>query len=87
MDLTTRYLGLALANPFMPGASPLADDLGMLLRLEDAGAAAIVLPSLFEEDIVAREAIHGARGFSLPRRRRADATRPFRCHRKLGGAQ
>ena len=53
MDLTTRYLGLALAHPFMSGASPLADDLDMVLRLEDAGAAAIVLPSLFEEDIVA----------------------------------
>ena len=52
MDLTTRYLGLALAHPFMAGASPLADDLDMVLRLEDAGAAAIVLPSLFEEDIV-----------------------------------
>ena len=52
MDLTTRYLGLALAHPFMPGASPLANDLDMVLRLEDAGAAAIVMPSLFEEDIV-----------------------------------
>ena len=52
MDLTTRYLGLVLAHPFMPGASPLANDLDMVLRLEDAGAAAIVMPSLFEEDIV-----------------------------------
>lgn len=57
MDLTTRYLGLTFPHPFMSGASPLADDLDMVLRLEDAGAAAIVLPSLFEEDIVAR---HGA---------------------------
>lgn len=52
MDLTTRYLGLTLAHPFMSGASPLAGDLDMVLRLEDAGAAAIVLPSLFEEDVV-----------------------------------
>jgi dihydroorotate dehydrogenase (fumarate) len=52
MDLTTRYLGLKLANPFMPGASPLVDDLDMVLRLEDAGAAAIVMHSLFEEQIV-----------------------------------
>jgi dihydroorotate dehydrogenase (fumarate) len=55
MDLTTRYLGLTLAHPFMSGASPLADDLDMVVRLEDAGAAAIVLPSLFEEDIIAHD--------------------------------
>jgi dihydroorotate dehydrogenase (fumarate) len=51
MDLSTRYLGLTLAHPFMPGASPLDDDLDMVLRLEDAGAAAIVMHSLFEEDV------------------------------------
>ena len=51
MDLSTRYLGLSLAHPFMPGASPLDDDLDMVMRLEDAGAAAIVMHSLFEEDI------------------------------------
>jgi dihydroorotate dehydrogenase (fumarate) len=51
MDLRTRYLGLELAHPFMPGASPLDDDLDMVLRLEDAGASAIVMHSLFEEDI------------------------------------
>jgi dihydroorotate dehydrogenase (fumarate) len=51
MDLTTRYLGLDLAHPFMPGASPL-DDLDVALRLEDAGASAIVMHSLFEEEIV-----------------------------------
>jgi dihydroorotate dehydrogenase (fumarate) len=50
MDLTTRYLGLDLAHPFMPGASPL-DDPDMVLRLEDAGASAIVMHSLFEEEI------------------------------------
>jgi dihydroorotate dehydrogenase (fumarate) len=52
MDLTTRYLGLDLANPFIPGASPLANDLDVVMRLEDAGAPAIVMPSLFEEDVV-----------------------------------
>lgn len=51
MDLTTRYLGLTLSHPFIPGASPLADDLDGVRRLEDAGAAAIVLRSLFEEQI------------------------------------
>jgi dihydroorotate dehydrogenase (fumarate) len=53
-DLSTRYLGLDLAHPFVPGASPLADDLGMVLRLQDAGAPAIVMSSLFEEDVVRR---------------------------------
>jgi dihydroorotate dehydrogenase (fumarate) len=52
MDLATRYLGLDLAHPFMPGASPLTDDLDVVLRLEDAGAAAIVMHSLFEEEVV-----------------------------------
>jgi dihydroorotate dehydrogenase (fumarate) len=52
MDLTTRYLGLTLAHPFMPGASPLSDDLDTVLRLEDAGAAAIVMRSLFKEQIL-----------------------------------
>jgi dihydroorotate dehydrogenase (fumarate) len=52
MDLRTTYLGLKLPHPFMPGASPLVDDLDMVKRLEDAGAAAIVMHSLFEEQIV-----------------------------------
>ncbi len=49
--LSTRYLGLALPHPFIPGASPMVDDLDMVRRLEDAGAAAIVMHSLFEEQI------------------------------------
>jgi dihydroorotate dehydrogenase (fumarate) len=52
MDLTTTYLGLTLAHPLVPGASPLADDLDSVRRLEDAGAPAIVLRSLFQEQIV-----------------------------------
>jgi dihydroorotate dehydrogenase (fumarate) len=51
MDLSTNYLGLRLAHPLVPGASPLADDLDVVRQLEDAGAAAIVLRSLFEEQI------------------------------------
>lgn len=51
MDLTTEYLGLKLRNPLLPGASPLVDDLDSVRRLEDAGAAAIVMHSLFEEQI------------------------------------
>ncbi len=51
MNLATNYLGLALKHPLMPGASPMANDLDLVRRLEDAGAAAIVMPSLFEEQI------------------------------------
>ncbi|TMA71327.1 MAG: dihydroorotate dehydrogenase-like protein [Deltaproteobacteria bacterium] len=51
MDLTTEYLGLKLDSPLMPGASPLADSLDMVRRLEDAGASAIVMRSIFEEQI------------------------------------
>ena len=55
MDLTTVYLGMALPHPLMPGASPLVDDLDTVRRLEDAGAAAIVMHSLFQEQIVQDE--------------------------------
>jgi dihydroorotate dehydrogenase (fumarate) len=51
MDLTTEYLGLKLESPLMPGASPLADNLDLVRQLEDAGASAIVMHSLFEEQI------------------------------------
>jgi len=51
MDLSTTYLGLRLPHPLMPGASPLVDDLDQVKRLEDAGAAAIVMHSLHEEQI------------------------------------
>ncbi len=51
MDLTTRYLGLTLSNPLVLGASPLVDDLEAVRRAEDFGAAAIVMHSLFEEQI------------------------------------
>jgi dihydroorotate dehydrogenase (fumarate) len=51
MDLSTTYLGFTLPHPLMPGASPLVDDLDTVRQLEDAGAAAIVMHSLFEEQI------------------------------------
>jgi dihydroorotate dehydrogenase (fumarate) len=51
IDLTTKYLGLKLKNPLVVSASPLSEDLGNLRRMEDSGAAAIVMPSLFEEQI------------------------------------
>ncbi|MEX2490598.1 MAG: dihydroorotate dehydrogenase-like protein [Nitrospirales bacterium] len=56
MDLSTTYLGLSLPHPLMPGASPLVDDLDMVKRLEDGGAAAIVMHSLFEEQIIGERA-------------------------------
>ena len=51
MLLATNYLGLALKNPLVASASPLNSELGNLRRLEDAGAAAVVLPSLFQEQV------------------------------------
>ena len=51
MDLSTDYLGLKLAHPLVAGAGPLAGTLDGIKRLEDAGAAAVVLGSLFEEQI------------------------------------
>ncbi|MGZ3449201.1 MAG: dihydroorotate dehydrogenase-like protein [Polyangiales bacterium] len=53
MELTTTYMGLALRNPLIASASPLNRDLGNLRALEDHGAGAIVLPSIFEEEILA----------------------------------
>jgi dihydroorotate dehydrogenase (fumarate) len=51
MDLSTTYLGLKLPHPLMPGASPLVDEIDTVRQLEDAGASAIVMHSLFEEQI------------------------------------
>jgi dihydroorotate dehydrogenase (fumarate) len=55
MDLKTDYLGFELEHPFMVGASPMCDDLGVIRQLEDAGASAIVMHSLFEEEVVSEE--------------------------------
>jgi dihydroorotate dehydrogenase (fumarate) len=51
IDLTTKYLGLTLKNPIVASASPLCESLDNIRRLEDHGIAAIVLPSLFEEQL------------------------------------
>ncbi len=51
VNLTTTYLGLKLRTPLVPAASPLSEDLDNLKRMEDAGAAAVVFHSLFEEQI------------------------------------
>ena len=55
MDLSTRYLGFELAHPFMAGASPMVDDLDQVRALEDAGAAAISMHSLFEEQLTGEQ--------------------------------
>jgi dihydroorotate dehydrogenase (fumarate) len=56
MDLKTTYLGLELANPIMVGACPLGTNVESVTQLAEAGASAIVLPSLFEEEIRAAAA-------------------------------
>ena len=51
MDLTTTYMGLQLRTPIVVSASPLSGEIDNLKRMQDAGAAAVVLPSLFEEQL------------------------------------
>ena len=51
MDLTTTYLGLKLRNPIVVAASPLTEELANIKKMEDAGAAAVVFHSLFEEQL------------------------------------
>ena len=70
IDLTTRYMGLSLKNPIVPSASPLSKKVGTIRQMEDAGAAAITMYSLFEEQIE-QEALaqhhfleHGAESFA-----------------------
>jgi dihydroorotate dehydrogenase (fumarate) len=59
VDLRTRYLGLELRNPVVASASPLTGSVESMQRLQDAGVAAVVLPSLFEEHIEHEEmAVH-----------------------------
>ena len=70
LDLTTRYLRLTPINPLIASASPFTADIGNLRRLEDCGAAALVLPSIFEEKIEAEaaetERLTTFRGESFP---------------------
>lgn len=69
-DLSTSYLGLTLKNPLVASASPLCEDLNNIRRMEDAGAAAVVLHSLFEEQITLeghdlhRYLTHGTESFA-----------------------
>ena len=52
VDLSTTYLGLKLKNPIVPSSSPMMQEVDNIKRIEDAGAAAVVLHSLFEEQII-----------------------------------
>ncbi len=58
VDLRTKYLGLELKNPLVVAACPLTQSIDNLKKLEDAGAAAAVMPSLFEEQITHEEVAH-----------------------------
>jgi dihydroorotate dehydrogenase (fumarate) len=55
MDLTTDYLGMSLKNPLVPSASPLSRSIDDVRRMEDAGASAVIMYSLFEEAVSAEE--------------------------------
>ncbi len=55
MNLETTYLGLTLKHPILPGASPMTDQMDAVRRLEDGGASAIVMHSLFEEQFLLEE--------------------------------
>ena len=57
IDLRTTYLGFELKNPLVASASPLTGHLDALRQLEDAGAAAVVMPSLFEEQLEQEELV------------------------------
>ncbi len=70
VDLSTRYLGLSLKTPIVASASPVTGNADALIHLQDAGVGAVVLPSLFEEQIqhdeveMARLQDYGAEGFA-----------------------
>ena len=73
MDLSTRYLGLALRNPLVASASPLSNTLDGVRWLADAGVGAVVLFSLFEEQL--RREASGTHGSPTP----APTASPNRC--------
>jgi len=71
--METRYLGLTLPHPFMVGASPLVDNLAVVRALEDAGTAAIVMHSLYEEQLTG-ESMAASRHLDQPAESVAEAT-------------
>lgn len=80
-DLSTHYLGLALANPLVASSSPLTGDITTARRLEDCGAAAIIMPSLFEESVNAdQEQMHRFLDFQQIGFGEADSFLPTPAH-------
>ena len=71
-DLSTRYLGLELSSPVVASASPLNEHVTSVRAVVDAGAAAIIMPSLFEEEVLHEQVPACA---SSPRWRKG----PLRC--------
>ena len=55
MNLSSTYMGISLSSPMIVGSSPLTEDLDLVKQLEDAGAAALVLPSLYEEEVTSEQ--------------------------------
>jgi hypothetical protein len=79
MDFTTRYLGMTLKKTFVPSASPLSRSIDDAKRLEDKGAAAIIMYSQFEEAVTAEED-----GSPMPRRSLSSWSPEL--HNRPGGA-
>ena len=75
MDLSTSYMGLALRNPLVASASPLSQTVDGVRRLADAGVGAVVLYSLFEEQLRARGGAR-TRGWSTPAPRASPSRSP-----------
>ena len=84
MDLTTEYLGLTLKHPYIMGASPLVDDLDRVVQLAEGGAAAIVMHSLFEEQLVFERV--AVRAFTEPHAESRTNVPSTRGCSSLGGA-
>ncbi len=83
MDLATNYMGLALRNPLIASASPLNSNIATLRMLEDHGAAAVVLPSIFEEQLVT-ERCEFERCIQMPASGFAEAQTYFPAHSNFG---
>src|SRR6187549_3357302 len=84
MDLTTKYMGLTLRSPLIASASPLNRDVGLLRQLEDHGAEAVVLPSIFEEEILAERREFELRVEELPAAGFAEAQTYFPTNARKG---
>lgn len=76
VDLSTDYMGISLKHPVMPGAGPMVDDIDSARAYEDAGAAALCMRSLFEEQIVTEE-LSMVHAFDLHAESFAEATSYF----------